>query len=116
MEASIAEAAKILDVSPDTIRRRLKRGELTGQRIERPQGFTWAIHLDEHVQLPMQPDTHDRADVDTHMQLVEFLQEQLRTKDAQIGQLIYELGELRSDIKALPAPQGTSWWRRLLWS
>ncbi len=42
---SIQEAAARLAVSADTVRRRLKRGELTGEREPTPQGFTWRIAL-----------------------------------------------------------------------
>jgi len=114
MEVGIKEAAEILEVSTDTIRRRLKRGELGGTRMETPQGFVWAIRIDKREQPPMQLLKSDQANVSTPMQLVEFLQEQLRTKDAHIGQLIHELRELRTEIKALPAPRGKSWWRSLL--
>jgi len=114
MDVGITEAAWILGVSSDTIRRRLKRGELEGTRMERPQGFVWAVRIDEREQPPMQLDMGDQVNVSTPMQLVEFLQEQLRTKDAHIGQLIHELGELRTDLKMLPPPRGTSWWRRLI--
>ena len=46
---SIAEAAQRLGVSEKTIRRRLGGGALRGERISRPQGYTWAVHLDEDV-------------------------------------------------------------------
>ena len=46
---SIAEAAQRLGVSEKTIRRRLGGGALRGERINRPQGYTWAVHLDEEV-------------------------------------------------------------------
>lgn len=42
---SINQAAKQLGVSPDTIRRRLKRGELQGTQTRTPQGFVWQIEV-----------------------------------------------------------------------
>jgi len=42
----IAEAARRLGVSMDTVRRRLKRGELPSERRETPQGFVWWVNLD----------------------------------------------------------------------
>ena len=42
---SIAEAAERLGVSADTVRRRLKRGELTGEQETTPQGFVWRVAL-----------------------------------------------------------------------
>ncbi len=40
---TIKEAAERLGVSPDTVRRRLKRGELTGEHETTPQGFVWRV-------------------------------------------------------------------------
>ena len=42
---SIKEAAERLGVSQDTIRRRLKHGELAGERAKTPQGFVWRVEL-----------------------------------------------------------------------
>jgi excisionase family DNA binding protein len=44
---SITEAAQRLGVSEKTVRRRLSGGTLRGERVTRPQGYTWAVHLDE---------------------------------------------------------------------
>jgi len=46
---SITEAAKRLGVSEKTVRRRLSGGALRGERVSRPQGYTWAVHLDDDV-------------------------------------------------------------------
>ena len=46
---SITEAAQRLGVSEKTIRRRLGGGTLRGERVGRPQGYTWAVHLDADV-------------------------------------------------------------------
>ena len=41
----IAEAARQFGVSIDTVRRRIKRGELTSERRATPQGFVWWVYL-----------------------------------------------------------------------
>src|SRR5262245_63394408 len=41
----IPEAGRALGLSVVTIRRRLKRGELRGQRLPTPAGFEWRIPL-----------------------------------------------------------------------
>ncbi len=46
---SITEAAQRLGVSEKTVRRRLGGGTLRGERVSRPQGYTWAVHLDDDV-------------------------------------------------------------------
>ncbi len=48
---SITEAAQRLGVSEKTIRRRLSGGTLRGERVNRHQGYTWAVHLDDDVGL-----------------------------------------------------------------
>src|SRR5215218_684924 len=52
---SIKEAAERLGVSQDTMRRRLKSGELAGEREKTPQGFVW------RVELPQEPGSGDAA-------------------------------------------------------
>ena len=46
----LAEAARTLGISVDTLRRRIKRGELregeAARRITTPQGFAWEVRLD----------------------------------------------------------------------
>ena len=44
---TIGETAERLGVSPDTVRRRLKRGELQGEQEQTAQGFIWRIVLPE---------------------------------------------------------------------
>jgi hypothetical protein len=45
----MGEAAQRLGVSIDTIRRRLRRGELKGRHQLTPQGFIWLIEVPEPV-------------------------------------------------------------------
>jgi excisionase family DNA binding protein len=40
---SIAEAARTLGISGHTVRRRIKRGELPAERVERAQGYEWRV-------------------------------------------------------------------------
>src|SRR5687768_14795603 len=45
----LGDAAGILGVSTDTMRRRVKRGELDGERRPTPQGFVWWVRLGGNV-------------------------------------------------------------------
>jgi excisionase family DNA binding protein len=47
----IKEAAERLGVSADTVRRRMKKGELVGEKESTPQGYEWRILL------PVRPGT-----------------------------------------------------------
>jgi len=42
---TIREAAERLGVSPDTIRRRISKGQLEAAQEPRPQGFVWMVEL-----------------------------------------------------------------------
>jgi hypothetical protein len=125
---SLPEAAQRLGVSVDTIKRRLRRGELKGQQVPRPQGYSWLIEIN----LPCSSDdcmadssetnttSHAGSTVEV-LNLREMLamakaqivaqQEQLTTKDKQIEQLHVLLQQAQ---EALPAPRGARpWWKRL---
>lgn len=43
--ATVAEAAEILGVSTQTVRRMIRRGQLQGERVHRPQGSTYVVSL-----------------------------------------------------------------------
>ena len=43
---SIQEAARALGVAQDTIRRRIRRGELQAHQEPTPQGFRWVVVLE----------------------------------------------------------------------
>jgi len=93
MDFTIAEAAARLGVSTNTIRRRLTSGVISGRKV----GGKWVIPLAD------EPETGDQDQSGE----VEWLREQLRTKDQQIDQLHQLLGQ--SALNASPRP----WWRRL---
>ena len=95
----MAEAARSLGVSVDTIKRRLRRGELQGRKEPRPQGFTWLIEV-ERLRNGTSASTQARTDagmdagmgelhrledlVASLQAQIEAQQEQLAVKDRQI--------------------------------
>jgi len=48
-KVGITEAAAILQLSPDTVRRRLKSGELSGERVRSSGGYKWLVTLPEET-------------------------------------------------------------------
>jgi hypothetical protein len=44
---TVHEAAIALSMSPNTVRRKLKRGELRAEREETPQGYVWRVLVDD---------------------------------------------------------------------
>ena len=49
---TLAEVAKAYEVSVDTIRRRIRRGELEGRRQQTPSGFKWLALLPPETPSP----------------------------------------------------------------
>ncbi len=123
---SLPEAAQRLGVSVDTVKRRLRRGEMKGQRVPRPQGYTWLIELQDNQADSMADSTAsstaelDAATIEV-LNLREMLamaqsqiatqQEELVSKNKQIEQLHVLLQQAQA---ALPAPRDSHpWWQRL---
>jgi chromosome segregation ATPase len=126
---TMTEAAQKLGVSTDTIKRRLRRGELKGRKQPRPQGFTWLIELevefenDNGTQAATRAHTDASTDASTgaleHLEdlivslrsQVAAQQEQLLAKDHQIEQLHVLLQQAQAMLPA--AKDNLSWWQKL---
>ena len=88
---SIKEAGERYGVSADTIRRRLKRGEIVGRKESTAQGFTWVIEVPanlEAVQPEQAAPEHGGGDA---LELV-----QLRERVVGLERLTTELSEDRN--------------------
>ncbi len=134
-QVTIAEAARRLGVSQDTVKRKLRRGELKGRQQPRPQGFTWIIELEEDGLGESVTDakTEARTGASTtartgELHLLEEMvstlraqiagqQEQLTVKDSQLETKDHQIEQLHVLVQqaqaALPAPRENrrSWWR-----
>ncbi len=121
---SIKEAARRLDVSDLTIRRRLNSGELQG--IQEPKGKShiwWVLMPEEETEseaknLEQEPEGNSRGEVEALRDLVTVLKEQLDIKDKQLETRAREVQELHVLLQqaqaALPAPrENRPWWQRL---
>src|SRR5687768_9177233 len=51
---SLQDAAAVLGVSVNTLRKRIRTGQVRAERVERPQGYVWQVYLDG-LQPPAQP-------------------------------------------------------------
>ncbi len=119
---TLAEAAAHLGVSTDTVRRRLQRGDLSGQK----EGAVWLVEIpmpsnasEVAQQEPSsgpagaeQVPSSCQAEIRRLEELIATLQSQLYTKDHQIGELLIVVRQAQA---MLPAPKvsGHHWWR--LW-
>lgn len=95
MPVSISEAAAILGVSQDTIRRRIRQGKLQAEKI----GDRWQVEVD----LPMQPAASAYADA--LLAHIAFLETELEARRIEVQQLHAIIHR-----RALPGPP---WWKRL---
>ena len=121
MRVTIQEAAHTLGIAESTVRRRLRNGELEGEQMPTPQGYTWLVELPEDLTKDEEARENDlqptagtglmRELVDSLRSHVNGLEGQLSTKDRQIEQLHVLLQQVQA---ALPAPsESKRWWR--LW-
>ena len=117
---SIREAAQLQGVAQDTIRRRIRRGELKAHQEPTPQGFRWLVELEEEVAQaePTQMQGIDDAqagEAQVLRELVATLRSQVQGQGEELEARRREVSELHILLqqKALPAPEGRPWWRRL---
>ena len=102
-QVCIAQAARMLGLSQDTVRRRLRNGELTGEKVKSAGGFRWMVEVRD----PGQDTTADDGTGETAAlrDLINALQQQLDARTREISELHQLLG-----AKALnPTPH--HWWQ-----
>ena len=125
---TIAEAARRWHLSQDTIRRRIRRGELRAHRDPTPQGFTWVVDAPETTETTQAVEAATPASLGGSQVLGELIntaqvmRELMTTVQAQVSTQREELKSRRREVqelhvllhqlqtKALPPPR-QSWWR-----
>jgi len=110
MNMSIVETAEYLNVSVNTVRRRLTRGLLTGSKL----GGHWVINVETNGSKSTRVDSPEPP---AGSELLELLKTQIERKDAQIEALLRGEGELRQLLaqRSLSEPHRrksafVSWW------
>ena len=90
---ALADAAQVLDVSVDTVKRRMKRGELESRRETIPQGFRWLVRIDppktEASESPesVENENRDIAVPSESSDLVTALQHELQVRNADLARM-----------------------------
>jgi predicted DNA-binding transcriptional regulator YafY len=112
MRVSIAEAAERLRLSEQTVRRRVRSGELPGVQLNTPQGFIWMVELSDDLST----DNPDSGEIKALRELIDTLRAQIETLSAELEGRRREAQEflflLQQAQAALPAPRDNrSWWR-----
>jgi hypothetical protein len=139
---SVAEAATLLGVSVATVRRMIRTGRLEAERVRRPQGTAFVVHLPvdastrhHHMGTTARPNASDPgsaadamvslirttivtvlnpvvAQLDAHRQMVEHASGQITWQAEMIGRLTAERDAARAELAALKAAQSDGVWRR----
>jgi hypothetical protein len=121
-KVSIAEAAHRLGMSQDTVRKRLRLGELTGEQVRAPGGFRWLVELPgENAESQGQGETYQEGITNESpyvRELVDSLQAQIRAQQEELEARRREVEQLHILLQqaqaALPASkENRSWWRRV---
>ena len=117
MQVTIQEAAQTLGVAESTVRRRLRNGELAGEQMPTPQGYTWLVELPNGRSIELESEARPTGEPGLVRELVESLRAhldglegQLGTKDRQIEQLHVLLQQAQAALPVPVAPK--SWWQR----
>jgi excisionase family DNA binding protein len=120
---TISEAARVLGVSVDTVKRRITAGQLAAHREARPQGSRWIVELpDELVAQATHADPRDlmaepetglveilRAEIRRLEELVQFMSADLDVERRQNAALLHAVQELRDLVRqALDRPSAVS--------
>ena len=78
MEMAITAAAEHLGVSPDTVGRRIHRGQVTARQVPRPQGHVWLVDVQPA------PPTGGGGGQDDKDRLIEVLQAQVLSQSEEL--------------------------------
>jgi len=108
MEVTIAEAATQLNISPDTIRRRIRKGSISARQAPRPQGYIWMVDVPEISSQNVVVGTgfpQDQDLVSTLKDQVKDLWGQLETRSREIS----ELHRLLAQTALVSSPR-QPWW------
>jgi excisionase family DNA binding protein len=108
MELSINDAAKVLGVSPNTVRRRLTSGLIHGYKV----GNQWLIHLPDTMETPPEPAlASDKETLAIDNELVKQLRADLANSNDRITFLEGHISQLTNALSAAPTPKPRPWWR-----
>jgi hypothetical protein len=117
---TIQTAAHALAVSVDTIKRRIRRGELPARQEPTTSGYRWLVYVSAAPAAPADGDPSASpaapaapADLAPLAATIEHLATQNAQLAARCGYLEAELAQARQQLQALTAPASRPpWWRR----
>ncbi len=122
-EVTIAEAAKCLGKSTDSIRRRIAKGELKARKVPSPHGEIYLVELpDDVTATPSVSD--DKEDnpiaVEAMRKTISILETELEARRREVQELHVLLQQAQKQLPPGKAegveetPKKVPWWRRLI--
>ena len=103
---SISQAAHTLRLSQSTIRKRLRSGDLQGQKVKGAGGFNWEVFVADDPTVKGDTDDANHTNNANGGALVEILREELAEKNRHIS----ELHRLLAQTALNAAPPRRWWW------
>lgn len=117
------EAGRILGVSSETVRRRLKKGDLVGEKVKTDHGYQWFVELEDLAPKDAPTAVVDVVELNKAISpadlaaLIEAVQAPLVNQLTQQAQLISELtakvSELADNLESQEAPAKVGFWSRI---
>ena len=123
-EVPIIDAAKILNISMDTVRRRISKGELKARKIPSPHGETYLVEVPEEPG-PVSEVPEDREDnpvaIEAMRKTISILETELEARRREVQELHVLLQQAQKQLppgntesSTEKAPVKVSGWRRLI--
>jgi excisionase family DNA binding protein len=114
----VPEAARVLGVSVETVRRRIRAGELQGERVPTPWGWSYRVTVPDRTEaviaqaaVPTDRETMLAAQVEDLRAMVATLTTLLQARETAETDLRRALLQARET--AMPPAPARSWWARL---
>ena len=126
-EVTIAEAAKCLGKSTDSIRRRIAKGELKSHKVPSPHGEIYLVELPDDA-TPNPSISEDKEDnpitIEAMRKTISILETELEARRREVQELHVLLQQAQKQLPpgktespAEDSAPKVSWWRRLIpWS
>ena len=136
---TVEEAARLLGVSVQTVRRRVMSGELRAVKEKGITGQRWKIFIDqaiegelvtedsEHAQSNVEDNTaeSDKLNLSAALAIIDHQRATIEQQQGTIEELLRERAEMAGQlggfaarlealtVKQIEGPKGRSWWQRL---
>jgi hypothetical protein len=123
-EVPIIDAAKILNISMDTVRRRISKGELKARKVPSPHGETYLVEVPEEPG-PVSEVPEDKEDnpvaIEAMRKTISILETELEARRREVQELHVLLQQAQKQLppgntesSTEKAPVKVSVWRRLI--